>query len=161
MRHHARAVFLLLLLLSGAITLPLVRPAAAEAGGPDWAARIDEMDRVLAQGDTQAVVAAWREAYVAAHVDRGWPGMIAVGDAALRAGRATGAPEIFEPRARRAYRTALMRARRQASREGILAAAEAFGRLGDRDVERLARSHAAELAIQADAAEARRRARAD
>jgi len=99
------------------------------------------------------------EAYVAAHVSRGWPGMLAVGDAALRAGRATGTPEVFEPRARRAYLTALLRARRQASRDGVLAAGEAFGRLGDRDAERLAKSEAAKLAIRAEA-DARRRARA-
>lgn len=117
------------------------------------------MDRALARGEVAAVTAAWREAYVAAHASRNWPGMLAVGDAALRASRANGAAHVFEPRARRAYRTALLRAHRQASREGVLAAGEAFGRLGDRDAERLARAEAAELAIRAEA-DARRRARA-
>jgi hypothetical protein len=156
MRHRTRIATLLLLLI-GVAALPLIPPASAQSDRGDWAARIAEMDRALAGGETAAAAAAWREAYVAAHASRGWPGMLAVGDAALRAARATGTPEVFEPRARRAYRTALLRAHRQASRVGLLAAGEAFGRLGDRDVERMARAEAAELAIRAEAA-ARRRA---
>ena len=158
MRHRTWTT-LLLLLLGGIIALPLIPEASAQADRLDWAARIAEMDRALARGETATLTAVWREAYVAAHVGRGWPGMLAVGDAALRAGRATGTPEVFEPRARRAYLTALLRARRQASRDGVLAAGEAFGRLGDRDAERLAKSEAAKLAIRAEA-DARRRARA-
>jgi hypothetical protein len=150
---------LLLFLLVGVIVFPLIPEASADAERVDWAARIAEMDRALARGETTAATAAWREAYVAAHLSRGWPGMLAVGDAALRAGRATGTPEIFEPRARRAYLTALLRARRQASREGVLAAGEAFGRLGDRDAERLAKSDAADLTARGEAV-ARRRANA-
>ena len=163
MRHRTRTRSLLLLLVIGVIggvnVLPLIPEASADADRGDWAARIAEMDRALARGETTAATAAWREAYVAAHVSRGWPGMLAVGDAALRASRATGTPEVFEPRARRAYLTALLRARRQASPNGVLAVAEAFGRLGDRDAERLARSDAAALAIRGEA-EARRRANA-
>ncbi len=165
MRHRPRSVSLLpllfLLLLGWVIALPLPRipEASADADRGDWAARIAEMDRALGRGETPAATAAWREAYVAAHASRDWPGMLAVGDAALRAARATGTSDLFEPRARRAYRTALLRAHRQGSRDGVLAAGEAFGRLGDRDAERLARAEAAELAIRAEAA-ARRRARA-
>lgn len=156
MRHRTRIATLLLLLLIGVVTLPLIPQASAQSDRGDWAARIAEMDRALARGETAVAAAAWREAYVAAHVSRGWPGMLAVGDAALRAARATGTPEVFEPRARRAYRTALLRAHRQASRDGLLAAGEAFGRLGDRDVERMAKAEAAELAIRAEAAGRRR-----
>jgi len=159
MRHRTRTTSLLLLLLVGVIALPLIPEAAADADRVDWAARIAEMDRALARGETAAATAAWREAYVAAHVSRGWPGMLAVGDAALRAGRATGTSDVFEPRARRAYRTALLRAHRQSSPDGMLAVAEAFGRLGDRDVERLAKTEAADLALRAEAA-ARRRSQA-
>jgi hypothetical protein len=163
MRHRTRTVSLLLLLfllvLGGGIALPLIPEASADADRGDWAARIAEMDRALGRGEMPAAAAAWREAYVAAHASRDWPGMLAVGDAALRAARATGTSDVFEPRARRAYRTALLRAHRQGSRDGVLAAGEAFGRLGDRDAERLARAEAAELASRAEAA-ARRRARA-
>jgi hypothetical protein len=159
MRHRPRTISILLLLLTGVIALALIPQASADADRGDWAARIAEMDRLLALGETRAATAAWREAYVAAHVSRDWPGMLAVGDAALRAGRATGTSDVFEPRARRAYLTALLRARRQASRDGVLAAGEAFGRLGDRDAERVAKSEAAALTIRAEA-DARRRARA-
>jgi hypothetical protein len=156
MRYRTRIATLLLLLLIGVVTLPLIPAASAQSDRGDWAARIAEMDRALARGETAVAAAAWREAYVAAHVSRGWPGMLAVGDAALRVARATGTPEVFEPRARRAYRTALLRAHRQASRDGLLAAGEAFGRLGDRDVERMAKAEAAELAVRAEAAGRRR-----
>ena len=156
MRHRTRTALLLLLLLVEIITLPLIPRASAEADEPDWSAGIAEMDRELAEGRNPAAAAAWQEAYIAAHVSRGWVGMVAVGDAALRAARVTGAPEVFEPRARRAYLTALLRARRQASRDGVLAAADGFGRLGDRDAERLARSEATELMIRAEAAKVRR-----
>ncbi|MEX2220274.1 MAG: hypothetical protein WEG40_00605, partial [Candidatus Rokuibacteriota bacterium] len=69
----------------------------------------------------------------------------------------TGTPQVFAPRARRAYLTALLRARRQASHDGVLAAAAAFGRLGDHEIEQQAKSAAAKMVIRADA---RRRARA-
>ena len=161
MRHRTRTaslvLLLFLLLFGGGAVLPLIPKASADADRGDWAARIAEMDRALATGETAAITAAWREAYVAAHASREWPGMIAVGDAAMRAARATRSADVFEPRARRAYRTALLRAHRQGSRDGMLAAGEAFGRLGDRETERLAKAEAAELAIRAET-EARRRA---
>jgi hypothetical protein len=101
MRHRTRTtsllVLLFLVLLGGVIALPLIPEASAQADRLDWAARLAEVDRALARGETTAVTAAWREAYVAAHASRDWPGMIAVGDAALRAGRTTRTPEVFEP----------------------------------------------------------------
>jgi hypothetical protein len=66
---------------------------------------------------------------------------------------------VCRPRARRAYVTALLRARRHGTPEGALAAADAFGRLGDRDAERQARAVAADLVLRAEAA-ARRGTRA-
>jgi hypothetical protein len=159
MRQRTRTMVLFLFLLLGIVAPPLVPAASAQGERGEWAPRIAEMDRALAGGEAKAITAAWREAYVAAHVSRGWPGMLAVGDAAVRAGRASGTPDVFEPRARRAYRTALLRAHREASRDGVLAAAEAFGRLGDRDAERLARAEVARLDRRAEDA-ARRRAHA-
>jgi len=156
MRHRTRTTLLLLLLLIGVALIP---EASAQADRLDWAARLAEMDSALTRGETPAVTTAWREAYVAAHASRDWPGMLAVGDAALRASRATRTPEVFEPRARRAYLTALLRARRQASRDGVLAAGAAFGRLGDRETEQVAKAEAAKLAIRAESA-GRRGARA-
>jgi hypothetical protein len=121
---------LILLTLVVAIMLPVIPAASADPDRMDWAVRVAEMDEALKRADAPAVQFAWREAYVAAHVSRGWPGMLAVGDAAIRAGAVTG-PQIAEARARRAYLTALLRARRHNSLDGVLAAGEAFGRLGD------------------------------
>jgi len=131
MRQRPRTVPLPLLILIGAFALSAVSLASTDADGADWALHIAEMDRAVTQGDAPGAAAAWREAYVAAHVSRDWPGMLAVGDAALRAGRATGMLEVFRPRAGRAYVTALLRARRHGSPDGALAAADAFGRRAD------------------------------
>jgi hypothetical protein len=157
MSQRTRTACLLLLLLLGAIGLPLIPEASAEPDRVDWSARIAEMDRALGRRDAPAAQAAWREAYVAAHVSHGWPGMLAVGDAALRLGRATGTPELAEPRARRAYLTALLRARRQGSLDGVLAAGDAFGRLGDHEVVQQAIAVATDLAARSGNVEARQR----
>jgi hypothetical protein len=159
MRHRTRVKIapLFLLLLIGALALPMIPPASAEADRTDWAARIVEMDQALNRGDAPAAHAAWREAYVAAHVGRGWPGMVAVGEAALRVGRVTGMPDVYEPRARRAYLTALLRARRHGSVDGVLAAGDAFGRLGDQAVVQQALAVATDLAARSGDDTARRR----
>lgn len=159
MRHRTRVKIapLFLILLIGAFALPMIPPASAEADRGAWAARLVEMDQALKRGDAPAAHAAWREAYVAAHVGRGWPGMVAVGDAALRVGHATGTPDLYEPRARRAYLTALLRARRHGSVEGVLAAGDAFGRLGDQAVVQQALAVATDLAARSGDDTARRR----
>jgi hypothetical protein len=159
MRHRTRVKIapLFLLLLIGALALPMIPSASAEADRTDWAARIVEMDEALKRGDAPAAHAAWREAYVAAHVGRGWPGMVAVGEAALWVGRVTGTPDVYEPRARRAYLTALLRARRHGSLEGVLAAGDAFGRLGDQAVVQQALAVATDLAARSGDDTARRR----
>ena len=98
--------------LATAVALPVI--PSAEAGGADWAAQIQAMEQALARGDAATAQAAWREAYTAAHAGREWPGMMAVGDAAIRLGRATGTVAVAESRARRVYLTALFRARKVA-----------------------------------------------
>jgi hypothetical protein len=150
---------LLLLMLVVAIVLPASPATAAASERMDWAGRITEMDQALERADGPAVQFAWREAYVAAHVSRDWPGMLAVGDAAIRARAVTGV-EIAEARARRAYLTALLRARRQKSLDGVLAAGEAFGRLGDKAVVQLVATVASELADRSGDGAARVRVQA-
>src|SRR5262245_39563018 len=150
---------LLLLLLIAVIALSMVPTASADPERMGWAVEIAEMDQALKRGDAQAVQFAWREAYVAAHVSRGWPGMIAVGDAALRARAVTGV-EIAEARARRAYLTALLRARRHSSLDGVLAAGEAFGRLGDQSVVQMVATVASEMAERSGDVAARGRVQA-
>jgi hypothetical protein len=142
--HRSQVALLLLFLLSTAVALPVI--PSAEAGGPDWAVQVQAMDEALARHDAAAAQATWREAYAAAHASREWPGMISVGDAAMRLGRATGTVAVAESRARRVYLTALFRARRHASLDGVLAAGEAFGRLGDREVVKQALAVATDMA---------------
>jgi hypothetical protein len=93
-----------------------------------WIPPLGRMDEALARGDRSAAKTAWREAHAAAFRSVRWEGMIAVGDAAGRLG-AEGRPQ-----SRQAYLAALLRAEREGSLEGLLSAATAFGRLGDRDV---------------------------
>jgi len=144
MKHRTQVALLLLFLLSTAVALPVI--PSAEAGGADWAAQIQAMEEALVRGDAATAQAAWREAYTAAHAGREWPGMMAVGDAAIRLGRATGTVAVAESRARRVYLTALFRARRHGSLDGVLAAGEAFGRLGDREVVQQALAVATDMA---------------
>jgi hypothetical protein len=157
MRPRLEVPLLLLSLLMTAVMLPAIPTATAEPASTDWTARLQMMDETIAQGDVCGAQAAWREAYAAAHVSRGWPGMIAVGEAALRLGRATGEASIAESRARRVYLTALLRARRQGSLDGVLAAGDAFGRLGDRELVQQALAVATELAARSGDDLARRR----
>ena len=158
MRNRSQVALLLLFLLSTAVALPVI--PGAEAGGSDWAAQIQTMDEALARHDAATAQAAWREAYAAAHAGREWPGMVAVGDAAIRLGRATDTVAVAESRARRVYLTALLRARRQGSLDGVLAAGEAFGRLGDREVVQQALSVATDLAKRSGDDLAQRRVQA-
>jgi hypothetical protein len=160
MRRRLEVPMVLLFLLMTAVLLPAVPSAEAEPATSDWASRLQAMDEAIAHGDLSGAQAAWREAYAAAHVGRGWPGMIAVGEAALRLGRATGDVSIAESRARRVYLTALLRARRQGSLDGVLASGDAFGRLGDREVVRQALTVATDLAARSGDDVARRRVQA-
>jgi hypothetical protein len=145
MRQSKRAALLPLFLLTIAVSLPMI--PTAEAAGPGWAEQLQAMDEALGRGDAVAAQAAWREAYATAHASHGWPGMIVVGDAALRLGRATGTAAVSESRARRVYLTALFRARRER-------------RLGDRDVVQQAAAIAADLAARSGDDLARRRVQA-
>ena len=156
MRRHRQTSPLFLLLLVAAVLVPMIPAASGEPEATNWVARIADMDQALQRGDAPATQAAWREAYVAAHVSRTWSGMLAVGDAAIRASGLVGV-EVSDARARRAYLTALLRARRQGSLDGVLAAGDAFGRLGDRAVVRQALAVATDLAERSGDGAARHR----
>jgi hypothetical protein len=99
-------------------------PVAPQA----WSVPLDQAEAALGRGDRLAALRAWSEAQAAAIRSAHWEGMLAVGDASRRFG-----PD-GRARARQAYRTALFRARREASLDGLLGAATGFGELGDRDV---------------------------
>lgn len=101
---------------------------------PAWAGHLRTVDAALSRRDLGAAERAWREAYVAALSSRSWEGMIEVGDAYLRLGRADGRLSGYQSRARQHYLEALFRARGQRSLDGILRSAEAFAALGDQGV---------------------------
>jgi hypothetical protein len=97
-----------------------------------WTPHLEAMDSAVAANNASAAVLAWRHAYAAALDQPGWRGLVDVAGAALRIGAIPGFRKAAESRARESYWTALFRARRQGSLNGVLDAAEAFGALGDR-----------------------------
>jgi len=97
-----------------------------------WSSHLETMDAAIATHDASAALLAWRHAYSAALDQPGWQGLVEVAGAALHIGAITGFSKAAESRARESYWTALFRARRQGSLNGVLDAAEAFGGLGDR-----------------------------
>ena len=102
-----------------------------EALGP-WTAHIQAMDQAVAENDPGESVRAWRQAYSAALSHPGWLGLLTVAAASLRLGAFPGLARGAAARARETYWIAFFRARQQRSLSGVLHAAEAFGRLGDR-----------------------------
>ena len=97
-----------------------------------WTAHLEAMDAAIAANNASAAVLSWRHAYAAALDQPGWRGLVEVAGAALRIGTIPGFKKAAESRARESYWTALFRARRQGSLNGVLDTAEAFGALGDR-----------------------------
>jgi hypothetical protein len=97
-----------------------------------WTPHLEAMDSAITTNEASAAVLAWRHAYSAALDQPGWRGLVDVAAAALRIAAIPGFRKAAESRARESYWTALFRARRQGSLTGVLAAAEAFGALGDR-----------------------------
>ncbi|HEU4369880.1 MAG TPA: hypothetical protein VFV05_16780 [Methylomirabilota bacterium] len=96
-----------------------------------WTPHLETMDMAIATHSASAAVLAWRNAYSSALDQPGWQGLVEVAGAALRIGAIPGFRKAAESRARESYWTALFRARRQGSLNGVLDAAEAFGALGD------------------------------
>ena len=99
--------------------------------GP-WTTHIEVLNRAVEAGDTAIAARAWRDAYAAALADPGWAGLVQVAAASVRMGVLPEMRKACDSRARETYWTALFRARKQGSLNGVLQAAEAFGALGDR-----------------------------
>ena len=104
-------------------------PTLAEA---PWTPHLAAMDAAIAASNAGAALLAWRHAYRAALEQPGWPVLAHVAGAAMRIATVPGYRKAAESRARESYWTALFRARRQGSLNGVLDAAEAFIMLGDR-----------------------------
>jgi len=115
-----------------------VRPDVPRRGaGPDdglWRAHLGFVEKELQHGRIDVAVRVWHDAYGAALASRGWDGMIAVGDAFMAIGHASGSVRGARMNAREAYLTAFIRARRDRSVDGVLRSAEAFRQLGDQAV---------------------------
>jgi hypothetical protein len=125
---------LLALLVSGVAMMEFVATDVPSGLAPQtWTAPLDRSETALARGDAAAALTAWREANAAAIRSRQWEGMVAVGDAARRLEAGTGFPRDSVARARQAYLTALFRAHRERSMEGVLRVAIALGEMGDRN----------------------------
>jgi hypothetical protein len=96
-----------------------------------WRAHLDVVAKELEDGHVDVAVRVWQDAYGAALGSRSWESMIAVGDAFMAIGRASGSVRGARMNARQAYLTALIRARRARSVDGVLRTAQAFRELGD------------------------------
>ena len=122
--------------LIGVVMLPSRQARGQDASpqGP-WTIHVERMDQALAQRDVTAAESAWHDAYTAALGTRErWDGPLEAGNAYLRIGQLAKGRKVAEPTARWLYLTALFRARRLSSLDGVLGTAEAFAGLGDREV---------------------------
>lgn len=116
---------------------PVGSAAARRAQGAErdagWAVHLRRLEEALARGHAGGMLREWQAACGAALATQQWEPMVAVGEAALRLGRATGFTLTFLGKTRHAYYVALFRAHRQGSPEGVLRVAEAFAAIDDRD----------------------------
>jgi hypothetical protein len=109
-------------------------PAGRDRDDGLWRAYLDLVEKELERGHLDVAVRVWQDAYGAALGSGSWESMIAVGDAFVAIGRASGSPAGARMNAREAYLTALIRARRDRSVDGALRSAEAFRQIGDQAV---------------------------
>ena len=148
----------LYLLLAVAAVLAALEMTLARVADPStkqeapWISPLRDMDDALAHGDFSTATTARHKAGLAALASPSWEGFLAVGDGALRLGEARGTRSGMEPEARRAYLSAMLRARHAHSLEGTLRVTDAFARLGDRDMVEQGVRIARELAERDDKA---------
>jgi hypothetical protein len=146
--------------LLAAVVTPACGVAPDRSRDTEWIAHLQRMDEALARGDVSAAVQARRDAYSAALRSPRWEGMAAVGDASVRLAELPRERAGMLAEARRAYLSALFRARHQRSLDGVLRAAEAFAALGDRDAARHALVMAGTMTVGTQQTEIAERMRA-
>lgn len=132
-----------------------ITPAGRTRDDRLWRAHLDVVEKELGQGHIDVAVRVWQDAYGAALASGSWESMIAVGDAFVAIGRASGSPRGARMNARDAYLSALIRARRARSVEGAIRSAEAFRGLDDRAVGEQCLHIAAQLAAGDEEAQQR------
>lgn len=159
---HARfgwALGLAAALVAGAAGPVAADHAPWEDPSAAWATALARMDAALSRGDVPVASEAWQEAHLTALAIRGWEGMVAVGDGALRLGAVTRTRHLAKATAHHSYVVALFRARTLDSVEGALRATEAMAVLGDADAVRWGLRLAEELVGRTADARARARVR--
>lgn len=156
------------------VTTPLVRVAVALFGcaavvlavlawradpqsPADWAAPLERLEAALSQDDLREAQAAWADAYRAAMWARDPDGMLATGRAWIRIGEASREGLAAVPEARRLFLAAFAQSRERGDADGVARAAEAFARLGDREIAERAFALAMSLAGRSADPDARER----
>ena len=150
-RFAIAALTLIALTFTGASGSP--RASSKEHPATPWSVHARRVEKSLAEHDVTAATRAWRDAYRAAVKSLSWEGLVEVGDAYVRIGEMAG-DQKAKGKAREIYLTALSRARREDSFDGVLEIAEAFAALGDRQLVRQALEIADLMAAQDPEAEA-------
>jgi hypothetical protein len=135
--------------------LESVMPAGRTRDDGLWRAHLDVVEKELARGHVDVAVRVWHDAYGAALASGSWESMIAVGDAFMTIGRASGSTGGARLNAREAYLSALIRARRDRSVDGAIRSADAFRGLDDRAVAEQSLHIAAQLAAGDEQAQRR------
>src|SRR5258706_5507751 len=135
---EARPTCIALLIVTAALAIALAVLEAlasdreiAFAPSAPWTEHLRRVDDALRRNNVDVAARAWQDAYVTSIGSRRWEGMLAVGQAALRVGDASGTRLAAGSRARQAYLVALFRARDDRSLDGLLRVGEAFAALGD------------------------------
>jgi hypothetical protein len=121
--------FLLDVALMLASTARKSAPAPASCAGGALRACAGRLGTMLVAEDSASAEAAWRAAFRAAARSRRWDALVAVGDAARRAGE--GGWPGGRKRARRAYVAALLCAVQGRCLEGVGVVARGFADLGE------------------------------
>jgi hypothetical protein len=116
----------------GSATTGIDRVVFAEPErAPAWVQRIALVDAALGRADVSRAVYEWREAYGAATRTKGFEGLIAVADRAMRIEKLSGGSSYFRTEASYVYVQAALRAHAQGSTQAIRDIADKFEKLGD------------------------------
>lgn len=125
---------LVLLIVALAIVEVLVAAAPSAPAPGGWSSALERAHQASIDGNAATAQSWWQQARREALRSGTWEGMIDVGDAGRHLATDAASRRDAEARAREAYMTALLRARREHSVDGVLRAAAAFGELGDHAV---------------------------
>jgi hypothetical protein len=101
---------------------------------PAWEGEVVQVKQALAAGNLSAAAQRWTDAYGLAVRMRRWEPMAVTGDLAMELSRRDPVAEAFRADARRAYLSALFRARAERSAEGAMRIVASFRTSGDTEL---------------------------